>query len=234
MTARRSTTHAREIRGTTLVELLVAMALLGLALGTVATLATAVLAGFEADPAAADQQQRARSGVAALVDDVARAGSGFVQDASDAPGAGLPSLLPDVAAAGAWSVRALPGVLTTVAGRRDAAHARLRAPAVAGDVWLRLERPAFCPPLSATCGFAAGDDVLLFDEHGRLAVAGVAQVITPLDLELGAPLAASWRAGAAVSAIVAHSYGLRADPATGLSQLVRSLGGGPAPGRPPS
>ena len=53
--------------GVSMVELLVAVALMGLALGTVAMLATAVLAGFEADPAAADEQQRARSGINARI-----------------------------------------------------------------------------------------------------------------------------------------------------------------------
>ncbi len=214
--------------GATFVELLVAMALLGLALGTVAMLATAVLAGFEADPAAADEQQRLRAGVAALVDDVQRAGSGFVQSPDLAPGTALPAVLPDVVAPGAWAVRAVPATLTTLAGRRGAAHATLRAPAVAGDTWLRLERPAFCAPVVTTCGFAGGDDVLLFDEHGRVALVTLRQVVPPLDLELAQPLGEAWRIGASVSVVVAHAYALRPDPATGLAQLVRSLGAGPA------
>jgi Tfp pilus assembly protein PilW len=146
--------------GASLVELLVAVALLSLALGTVAMLATAVLAGFEADPAAADEQQRARSGISALVDDVQRAGSGFVQSPDEAPGSGLPSLVPDVVAPGTWATRAVPHTLTTVHGRRGAAHATLRAPAAAGDVWIRLARPAFCSAVSVSCGFAAGDDLI--------------------------------------------------------------------------
>jgi len=214
--------------GATLVELLVATALLGLALGTVAMLATAVLAGFEADPAAADQQQRARAGIAALSDDVRRAGSGFVQSPDLAPGTALPALVPDVVAPGAWAVRAVPHTLTTLAGRRGAAHATLRAPAVAGDTWLRLDRPAFCSLAVISCGFVAGDDVLLFDAHGRMAAAAVRQVAPPLDLELAQPLGESWRIGASVSSVVAHAYALRDDPATGLAQLVRSLGAGPA------
>ena len=218
----------RSASGVSMVELLVAVALMGLALGTVAMLATAVLAGFEADPAAADEQQRARSGINALLDDVQRAGSGFVQAAGDGPGAGLPLLVPDAVATGAWAVRAVPRTLTTVYAQRNAAHARLRVPATAGDVWLRLNRPAFCSAMSAACGFASGDDVLLFDEHGRFAFATVLQVASPLDLELAGPLAESWRAGASVSSVTSHGYALRADPATGLSQLVRGLGDGPA------
>lgn len=220
--------HRRDDTGTSLVELLVAVALLGLALATVAMLAAAVLSGFEADPAAADEQQRARSGVNALIDDVLHAGSGFVQAADDAPGGGLPALAPDAVNAGGWTVRAMPNTLTTMAGRRSAAHARLRAAAAAGDVWLRLERPAFCSAVSVTCGFAAGDDLLVFDRHGRFALATIAQVAPPLDLELVSPLTDGWLTGASVSAVVTHTYATRADPATGLSQLVRRLGAGPA------
>ncbi len=214
--------------GTSLIELLVGVALLGLALATIAMLATAVLSGFEADPAAADEQQRVRSGVNVLVDDVLHAGSGFVQAADDGPGGGVPAVAPGVVTAGGWVVPAVAGTLTTITGRRGAAHARLRAAAAAGDVWLRLERPAFCSAVSVTCGFAAGDDVLIFDQHGRVALATIAQVTPPLDLELAGALAERWSAGAAVSSVVAHGYTVRADPATGLSQLVRRLGAGPA------
>ena len=78
------------------------------------------------------------------------------------------------------------------------------------------------------CGFAAGDDVMILETPGRFAIAAIRQVVLPLDLELSGPLAESWRAGASVSSIVAHAYGLRPDPVTGLGQLVRSLAAGPA------
>ncbi|HUU36552.1 MAG TPA: hypothetical protein VMW48_20945 [Vicinamibacterales bacterium] len=226
---RRTAAPCREtcVAGTSLVELLVAIALLGLALATMAMLATAVLAGFEADPAAADEQQRARSGINVLVDDVFQAGSGFIQAPDDAPGGGLPALAPDTVTVGGWVMRALPDTLTTVAGRRGAAHARLRASAAAGDLWLRLERPAFCTAILVTCGFARGGELLIFDRHGRFAVAEIAQVTPPLDLELVSPLAEGWLAGASVSSVVMHTYAARNDPATGLLQLVRRVSAGP-------
>ncbi len=119
MTRRRPVgSRPRTDAGSTLVELLVATTLLGLALGTVAMLATAVLAGFEADPAAADQHQRARGGVAALLDDVQRAGSGFAQSPDLAPGTALPAVVPDVVAPGAWAVGAQARTLTTLSARR--------------------------------------------------------------------------------------------------------------------
>jgi hypothetical protein len=66
------------------------------------------------------------------------------------------------------------------------------------------------------------------DAFGRFELAVVRAVSPPLVVELAAPLAASWRAGSVASVVVSHSYALRADAATGLFQLVRALGAGPA------
>ncbi len=214
--------------GVTLVELLVALTLVGLALASVGAMAVAVMARFEAEPAAADAQQRMRAGMNALIDDVQRAGSGFIHAPEDGPGVGLPALVPHAPALGPWVMRAVPGVLTTLYGTRSAAHATLRAPSSAGESRLRLDRPPYCHAASPSCGFSRGDDVLVFDRHGRVSLAQVREVVPPLDLEMAAPLAESWRTGASVSAVVVRSYALRRDPATGLAQLVRSRGNGPA------
>lgn len=215
-------------RGATLIELLVAVALLGLAMSVVAALTLPVLAVFEAEPAAADAQQRARSIIHAIVDDVQRAGSGFLQTPEDGPGLALPALVPDVTSTGVWPVQPQAGVLSTVHAPRGAAHGAVRQAIGAGDAVVPLERPAFCPAATPTCGFAPGDEIAVFLPHGRLALATVRQVVAPLDLVLTAPLLESWPVGASVSAITARTYELRGDAATGLSQIVRRLGGGPA------
>ena len=92
--------------GTSLVELLVALGLASTGLAALAALSSAVLAAFEADPAAAEQQQRARATMAVLVDDIAGAGAAFIGDADTAPGGGCPAVLPDLLRAGAWAVGA--------------------------------------------------------------------------------------------------------------------------------
>ncbi len=217
----------RRERGVTLVELLVAVALLGLAMAVVATLAIPVLAAFEAEPAAADAQQRVRSAIHVLLDDVQRAGSGFLHTTDDGPGLALPALLPDGVATGAWTVQPQARVLSAWHAPRGAAHGALRVALAAGAVVVPLARPAFCPAATPTCGFAPGDEVVVFTPHGRLALATVRQVVLPLELVLAAPLLEAWPAGAAVSAITAHTYEPRPDPATGLMQIVRRLGGGP-------
>ena len=74
-------------RGMSLVELLVALGLAGVGLSALALMSTGVLAAFDADPAAAEQQQRARATMAAIVEDLTRAGAAFVGDA-DVPRVG--------------------------------------------------------------------------------------------------------------------------------------------------
>ena len=215
-------------RGTTLVELLVAMGLVALVMSTVALLAVPVLGSLEADPASAEAAQRGRGLLLALFDDVHTAGSGFVLATDRGPGLGLPAVWPDTLTAGAWAFGARPQVLSAWHARRDASHAVLRQPVAAGAVILPLGRPTLCPAAWPTCGFGAGDEVLVYDAHGRLAVGTVQQVLPPLDLEIVPPLAEAWPAGTVVSGVRAHTYELRPDPATGLSQVVRRVGTGPA------
>jgi hypothetical protein len=211
-----------------LVEVLVALGLTSIGLAALALMSSGVLAAFAADPAAAEQQQRARATMAVLVEDVARAGAGFVGDADVGPGWGAPAVVPDMWRAGAWSVGAIPSTLGVIGGARTAAHARLASPVAAGEARLVLERPGYCSPVSPTCRFAAGDDMILTDIHGAFALATVRAASPPLVLDLVAPLAQGWPAGTRVSVVEAHGYALRADPVTGLQQIVRASGPGPA------
>jgi hypothetical protein len=50
----------------------------------------------------------------------------------------------------------------------------------------------------------------------------------PLVLDLTAPLAQGWPAGTGVSVVTARAYALRPDAGTGLQQIVRAHGPGPA------
>ena len=215
-------------RGMSLVELLVALGLAGVGLSALALMSTGVLAAFDADPAAAEQQQRARATMAAIVEDLTRAGAAFVGDADVAPGWGAPAIVPDLLRAGAWPVGAAASTLGVIGGARTAAHARLASAVAPGEARLVLERPGYCSPASPTCRFAAGDDVILADVHGAFALATVRAAMPPLVIDLMAPLAQGWPAGTRVSVVEAHGYVLRADPATGLQQIARATGAGPA------
>ena len=214
--------------GFTLVELLVALALTGLGLGALALMSSGVLAAFDANPAAAEQQQRGRATMAAIVEDAARAGMSFVDDAAGGPGRDVPSAVPDGWRHGAWTVIARPSMLAVMAGARTAAHARLPAAVPAGETRLVLDRPGYCSPASPTCRFAADDDVLIAGPDGAFALAAVRAASPPLVIDLVAPLAQAWPAGTRVSVVELRTYALRADAATGLDQIVRSQGAGPA------
>lgn len=220
--------RAAGIRGVSLVELLVATTIAGLAIGTVAMLVVPVLGAFEADPAAADAAQRGRSVMHALFDDVQRAGSGFIAAAADGPGTALPAVWPDGLAVGGAAIGARAQVLSAWHAPRGAAHGVLRVAVPAAATVLPLSRAAYCSAVTPTCGFQADDEVVLYGPHGRLAAATVRQVLAPLELELTAPLADAWEAGAVVSAVRARTYELRPDATTGLSQITRRLGAGPA------
>ena len=77
--------------GLTLAELLVALAVASPGLAALAALSSALLAAFDADPAAAEQQQRARATLAVLADDLARVGAGVALAAATPPGITTPS-----------------------------------------------------------------------------------------------------------------------------------------------
>lgn len=232
MSARRSlvvvAAGSRGSRGFTLVEVLVSLALVALVLGLVAIVAVPVLDAFEADPAAADAAQRGRGVAQVLFDDLREAGSGFVADAEIAPGVALPAVWPDVLALGAWTPGARAHTVSAWHAPRGAAHLTLAADLPAGASVLPLRRPAFCSAVSPACGIAATDEVLIHGPHGRLAVSAVRQVLPPFDLDLTTPLAEAWPAGTRVSVVDAHTYELRPDAATGLSQITRRVGAGPA------
>lgn len=215
-------------RGFSLVELLVASTLLLLAMGLVAALAIPVLDSFEADPAAADLHQRVRSLVHSLRDDLLRTGSGFFHAPDDGPGLALPAVLPDRIVPGPWAVQVRPDTVSTWHAHRSAAQSVTTVAVGAGDNVLPLDWPGPCAPAVAACGFRIDDEVVLVAPHGHMAVATVRQVLAPLALVISPALAAPWPAGTAVSVVRAHSYERRDDAATGLSQVVRRLGGGPA------
>jgi hypothetical protein len=61
-----------------------------------------------------------------------------------------------------------------------------------------------------------------------MATAQVRSAVAPLDLQLSGPLAEPWPPGTMVAAVTTHGYEMRPDAATGLFQIVRRVGAGPA------
>lgn len=225
---RRGVVEQSGAAGFSLAELVVALGLSAVGLGAMALMTSGVLGTFAAEPAAAEQQQRARAVAAVLTDDLTRAGRGFLAGTEEGPGWGVPAVVPDRWRTGAWVIGAAASTFGVIGGARSAAHARLAAAVAAGESRLVLERPAYCAPASPTCRFAAGDDIVLTGAHGAFALATIRAASPPLILDLTAPLGEGWPAGTTVSVVDAPVYALRDDAETGFRQIVRARGPGPA------
>ena len=184
----------------------------------------AAQAGLEAEPAAAEAHQRLRAGAAALDEAVAGAGAAFFAEPDRAPGHGLPALVPAAALRGAWPAAVAGGVVTTLASARSAARGRLAAAAPAGAMAVALDREPLCPPATPTCGFAAGDAVVLYDAAGALVLAGVRSVDPPLVLTLDTALPVPLAAGAWAAQADIQTFALRAAADGGQLTRARDLG----------
>ena len=186
-------------------------------------MSTGVLAAFDADPAAAEQQQRGRATMAAIVEDAARAGTSFVDDAAWRSRARRAAASPTAAAP-----RRLDGGCTPVAPRRDGRCPHRGACATCRPRCRRGRRdwcsnaPATAARRRRPCRFAAGDDVVC--SPGPTAPSRWPQCARRRrrwSSTSAAPLAQAWPAGTRVSVVEARTYALRADAATGLPDCPR-------------
>lgn len=107
----------------------------------------------------------------------------------------------------------------------------LATPMRAGALDISIETPATCPAASATqvCGFAAGDQLLVFDRTGEWDVFTVdrADAGATITLKGQAPIR-EFAAGSNVTEARAVTYALKADPASAAFQLTRADGSDPA------
>jgi hypothetical protein len=191
--------HARvrldDIRGLTLVELLVTLGLVLLVSGLLAHLAAEARAVFMAQPEAMDVVQRARVGLASLTRDLALSGGGPWR--TRYPGLLVrwiapihPRRLGPVAADPETSAFADRVTVLTVPD--GAAQAEVGDMASAGDP-VPLQSGAVCPQADPLCGFRSSQHGLLFDRTGAFHPF----VIAAADPGLVSPLASvakAWRA----------------------------------------
>jgi prepilin-type N-terminal cleavage/methylation domain-containing protein len=224
------------MKGFTLVELIVAMAIT-----LTITAATLSLVGpahdaFQTQPETADLQQRARVGIDALQRDLLMAGAGMYAAGSVGP---LHQVLAPVMPYRAFGNS--PDTARGVFFRTDAisllfvpstaSQTRLAAPMTAGALDIVIENPATCPAASASqmCGFASGDQLLVFDRASEWGVFSVDRVGGGATMTLkGTPPARRFDVQANVTEARAVMYSLRADAASGAFQLVRADGFDPA------
>ena len=224
------------MKGFTLVELLVAMAIMLVVTAVTLSMIGPAHDAFQAQPETADLHQRVRVGIDALQRDLVMAGAGMY-----AAGAGGPL---HRALAPVMPYRAFGANSDATSGtyfRTDAisllfvpstaSQTTLSMPMAAGALDISIDIAPTCPAATATqvCGFAAGDQMLVFDRTGEW---DVFTVDTPgagaaVTLRGQAP-ARELAAGSNVTEAVAVAYMLKADPALGAFQLVRADGFAPA------
>lgn len=205
-------------RGVTLVELVIATAVMLVVTASVMTLLRDGLAATPLLAEAADLHQRARVAADALAADLRAAGSGT-------PSGPLPLLLPAVEprVPGAPAGTASANVLTVRYVPPRAARSRLAAPLEPGEGTVTIET-AGCPDQTTACGFTAGMAVAVFDGAGQMDHFRL-EAIDPGILVIAAPADArpvGYAAGSEIAETVEATYAV--DGAT--RQLRRIEGGG--------
>ena len=219
--------------GFTLVELLLASLITVIVVAGAFELAAPAQRMFQAQPEAADMQQRMRVAVDALRRDLVMAGAGTYAGPALGP-------LNDVVAP-VMPLRAFgdtPDQVQNTFFRPDAisflyvpstpSQTRLSAPLAPGALDPLIETPQNCPLTTSqqVCGFASGDRVLLTNTSGDWDIYSVDQVVSGAMtlLHRGQPSSASYPLGSALSVIRAGSYFLKSDVAAGTYQLMRHDG----------
>jgi len=205
-------------RGYTVVELVIATAVMLAMTSAVMTLLHDGLVRTPVLEDAADLHQRARVAVDAIAADLRAAGNGTptgplaaVLPAVEPRGAGG---APGSASAGAVTIRYVPAL----AARSRLAQALEPASSVA------LLEPAGCPRLTTACGFTSGMRAVVFDPGGQMdgvLIAAIGPGLLALSAS-AAPRSVAYGAGSEIAQIVEASYVV--DPST--RQLRRSEGGG--------
>jgi len=214
----------RRHSGFTIVEMLIASAVMLTITGAIVQLVNPARHIFQAQPELADVQQRLRVAADAVTRDLLMAGAGM----SAAPWAGpLSSYLAPVLPYRAGDASSDPEArvyfrddtisLLYVPPTSSQASIRHAIPQSAGQ--LEIDPRANCPPAAPdhVCGFGEGMRALLFDVSGAwnpITVAGVQG--TNVDLTYAGGLSVAYPAGAAIAQLAAHTYYFKAE----TSQLM--------------
>ena len=194
--------------GFTLIEMLVAAALVVIVTSAVAALFSPMRRAFDRGVSGGEVAARARTAISAVVDEARSAGSGVVLGPTDAA---LGDVIPVVAVVPPSTVS-----ITRASGPQGVLRDRVDA----GATSLGLDTSQPCSEQDDTCGIRRRDVVAIFDAtKGQTAmVDGV--IAASATLQLAAPLLFSFDRGAVVAAIEQNTFALRGD------RLVRISAGG--------
>lgn len=214
--------------GFTLVEMLVATAIMLTVTGAVFQLMNPAQGVVRAQSEMSDRQQRLRVSVDSLRKDLILAGAGLYAGASVGSlgsyfAAVLPYRVGDRKSDPSAGVFFRPDAISLVYVPAAASQTTIRDALPASSSLLRVEPQANCPPFTANrlCGFDEGMRVMLLDSSGRwdpVTISGVDGQL--LELAYEGALSATYPKEANLAQIVMHTYYLKADPGTGTHQLM--------------
>lgn len=218
--------------GFSIVELLVAMGIALSLTATALTLVQDVQFGFTRESERGDMQQRLRVAGDVIHRDLLMAGAGTSQSARLGPlGFFVPSVLPFRQGAQnahpAGTFRADTLSILYVPGTTSA-HATTRQPVSAASGAVPVNLGPGCPPGDSACGFAAGMDVIIYDDTASYDTFRIASVSgdwlqlrhDSIDTSHVYPI------GATIVEAISHTYYLKTDAASDSSQLMRYDGAG--------
>jgi prepilin-type N-terminal cleavage/methylation domain-containing protein len=214
-------------RGFTLLELLIACALLLVVTGAVATMAVPLRDAFERAIGATDLTGGARVVLDRLAAEAREAGS------SAAVAVGrfrLSNVVATVVPLSDLDGGSASGIGTAVRITRiplGAPQGVLQTGAAAGEWAVQLETSAPCTAVGIACGFRPGMPIIIHDDvHAQMVT--VQSVGSSGAIGLASPLASAFAAGSVVAAVSIVSYGVRPE-ADGSLRLVRATAGAEQP-----
>lgn len=216
----------REETGFSLVETVVASALLLLVMGVVFQALNPAQGAFRTAPERADVQQRLRVALTVLARTIGQAGSGPVYGAAAGP------LVERVAAVFPYRVgrrnadapgTARPDAMTVLWVERGAHQASLAQPLAASSGPAVISLESHCPQGDPSCGFTAGSMVLVVGDAGRFDLFSVTAVqATTLTLQHNTRDSLFvYPAGSAIVEVHSRTFSLKPDLANDQFQLVR-------------
>jgi prepilin-type N-terminal cleavage/methylation domain-containing protein len=221
----------RRNAGFTLVEMLIAMAVMLVILGGVFQAFNPAQGAFQTQPEVADMQQRLRVGTDRLYNGLVIAGAGIYS------GSAVGALSNFFAPVLPYRVGRLENDPARGVFFRDDAITVFHVPTTASQCTIRdaMPRPSSevkvnaepgCPAGDELCGFEVGMQVIIFDDTGSFDFFTITEVQTAsLHLQHRPPInpddfSKAYDVGAVISQMQAETYYWRQDPATNTFQLM--------------
>ena len=211
--------------GFSLVELLLASAIGLLLVATALVLTSQAEGTFQAQPEAADMQQRLRVAIDAVTKDLMMAGAGMDLGAAAGP---LDHFFAPVLPyrIGAWQPGE-PGsfdtrVISIVFVPQGAPQTTTMDSLVGATSDVRIKLGAGCPVTDTLCGFREEMGAVVFDDSGAhdfFTVRAAAGQTLGLELR-GSQLSRAYGAGAHIAQVSVDTYYLKSDPPSGAFQLA--------------